>query len=183
MVWFPSLVAGHLNYSEYPNYSAAFPRRECAGFSANLGCGYFSRCDWIKLTVPSRFAPRIDGPFPPPRSNALAHDTSQLHHHHNHQHYHHHQHQQHQHQRQHLYTTNTTTNISPTPTSPTPATTTTATTMSPVLNYFGFPGRWEATRVALAVAGVSYEDKRLSPAEFGASSFMAVPVYQVRNTI
>ena len=55
--------------------------------------------------------------------------------------------------------------------------------MSPVLNYFGFPGRGEATRVALAVAGVSYEDKRLSPAEFAISSFMAVPVYQVRNTI
>ena len=51
--------------------------------------------------------------------------------------------------------------------------------MSAVLNYFGIPGRAEATRVALAIAGVDYEDKRLSFPEFGASSFKALPVYQV----
>lgn len=53
--------------------------------------------------------------------------------------------------------------------------------MSPVLNYFGIPARGEATRVALAVAGVDFEDKRMSFAEFGASEFKTVPVYQVRN--
>ncbi|CAN0532880.1 unnamed protein product, partial [Laminaria digitata] len=51
--------------------------------------------------------------------------------------------------------------------------------MPAVLNYFGLPGRGEATRVALAIAGVDYEDKHLSFPEFGASSFKALPVYQV----
>eukprot|EP00904_Undaria_pinnatifida_P011733 jgi/Undpi1/7690/HiC_scaffold_23.g10163.m1 len=54
--------------------------------------------------------------------------------------------------------------------------------MSPVLNYFGIPARGEATRVALAVAGVDFEDKRMSFAEFGASEFKTVPVYQMDGT-
>ena len=53
--------------------------------------------------------------------------------------------------------------------------------MPAVLNYFALPGRGEATRVALALAGVDYEDKRLSFPEFGACSFKALPVYQVRK--
>ena len=63
------------------------------------------------------------------------------------------------------------------------ATTTTTTTMAtttPVLNYLVIPGRGEATRVALAVAGVDYEDKRMNFDEFAACEFKTVPVYQVR---
>ncbi|CAN0341177.1 unnamed protein product, partial [Laminaria digitata] len=51
--------------------------------------------------------------------------------------------------------------------------------MPAVLNYFGIPARGEATRVALAVAGVDYEDKRMSFEEFGACEFKTLPVYQV----
>ncbi|CAN0093857.1 unnamed protein product [Laminaria digitata] len=54
--------------------------------------------------------------------------------------------------------------------------------MPAVLNYFGIPARGEATRVALAVAGVDYEDKRMSFEEFGASEFKTVPVYQMDGT-
>ena len=58
-------------------------------------------------------------------------------------------------------------------------TTTTTTKMPAVLHYFGIPGRGEAIRGAIAVAGVDYEDKRMSFPEFGASSFKSLPVYQV----
>ena len=55
--------------------------------------------------------------------------------------------------------------------------------MAPVFNYFGIPARGEATRVALAVAGVDFEDKRMSFEEFGTSEFKTLPVYQVRGQI
>eukprot|EP00178_Gracilaria_changii_P004012 TRINITY_DN1610_c0_g1_i4.p2 TRINITY_DN1610_c0_g1~~TRINITY_DN1610_c0_g1_i4.p2 ORF type:complete len:202 (+),score=30.75 TRINITY_DN1610_c0_g1_i4:108-713(+) len=42
---------------------------------------------------------------------------------------------------------------------------------SMTLNYFGLPGRAEATRVALAYAGKDFEDKRLSGPEYGASKW------------
>lgn len=51
--------------------------------------------------------------------------------------------------------------------------------MPAVLNYFGFPARGEATRVALAVGGNAFEDKRLTREEFEASSFKSLPVFQV----
>eukprot|EP00904_Undaria_pinnatifida_P011736 jgi/Undpi1/7693/HiC_scaffold_23.g10166.m1 len=54
--------------------------------------------------------------------------------------------------------------------------------MPAVLNYFGLPGRAEATRIALAMAGVDYEDRILSFEDFGASSFKALPVYQMDGT-
>nr|WEU39144.1 glutathione S-transferase [Saccharina japonica] len=54
--------------------------------------------------------------------------------------------------------------------------------MAPVFNYFGIPARGEATRVALSVAGVEFEDKRMSFEEFGASEFKTVPVYQMDGT-
>nr|UZD11056.1 glutathione s-transferase 6 [Macrocystis pyrifera] len=54
--------------------------------------------------------------------------------------------------------------------------------MAPVFNYFGIPARGEATRVALAVAGVDFEDKRMSFEEFGASEFKTLPVYQMDGT-
>lgn len=46
-------------------------------------------------------------------------------------------------------------------------------------NYFNIPGRGEATRIALALAGVEFYDKRISFAEFQASPFSALPVLQV----
>ncbi|CAN0537754.1 unnamed protein product, partial [Scytosiphon promiscuus] len=55
--------------------------------------------------------------------------------------------------------------------------------MPAVLNYFGLPGRGEATRVAFAVGGVDFEDKRLSFEEFGVSSFKSLPVFQVYTTV
>ncbi|CAN0492427.1 unnamed protein product [Laminaria digitata] len=55
--------------------------------------------------------------------------------------------------------------------------------MPAVFNYFGIPARGEATRVALAVAGVDYEDKRMSFEEFGACEFKTLPVYQVRTEV
>nr|ABR09274.1 glutathione S-transferase 4 [Laminaria digitata] len=54
--------------------------------------------------------------------------------------------------------------------------------MPAVFNYFGIPARGEATRVALAVAGVDYEDKRMSFEEFGACEFKTLPVYQMDGT-
>lgn len=51
--------------------------------------------------------------------------------------------------------------------------------MATTLFYFDLPGRAEATRIALTVAGVKFEDKRFSFPEFGASSFNALPVLQV----
>ena len=55
--------------------------------------------------------------------------------------------------------------------------------MAPVFNYLAIPARGEATRVALAVAGVDFEDKRMSFEEFGASEFKTCPVYQVRQYV
>eukprot|EP00903_Cladosiphon_okamuranus_P012825 g11985.t1 len=45
--------------------------------------------------------------------------------------------------------------------------------MSPsmTLHYFGFPGRGEATRVALAYAGKDFEDHKMDFAEYGASKW------------
>lgn len=60
--------------------------------------------------------------------------------------------------------------------------TATKTKMPAILNYFGFPGRGEATRVALTLAGVDFEDKRMSFEEFGVCSFKALPVYQVQES-
>nr|WEU39152.1 glutathione S-transferase [Saccharina japonica] len=54
--------------------------------------------------------------------------------------------------------------------------------MVPVFNYFGVPARGEATRVALAVAGVEFVDKIIPYAELHASGFRAVPVYQLDGT-
>nr|WEU39147.1 glutathione S-transferase [Saccharina japonica] len=51
--------------------------------------------------------------------------------------------------------------------------------MAPVFHYLAIPARGEATRVALAVAGVDFEDKRMSFAEFGASEFKTCPVYEL----
>ena len=53
--------------------------------------------------------------------------------------------------------------------------------MRPVFHYLDIPARGEATRVALAVAGVDFEDRRMSFAGLGASEFKAVPVYEVRT--
>ncbi|CAN0135392.1 unnamed protein product, partial [Ectocarpus fasciculatus] len=39
---------------------------------------------------------------------------------------------------------------------------------STTLNYFGLPGRGEATRVALAYAGKDFEDNRMGFPEYGA---------------
>eukprot|EP00178_Gracilaria_changii_P004009 TRINITY_DN1610_c0_g1_i1.p1 TRINITY_DN1610_c0_g1~~TRINITY_DN1610_c0_g1_i1.p1 ORF type:complete len:201 (+),score=22.32 TRINITY_DN1610_c0_g1_i1:108-710(+) len=52
---------------------------------------------------------------------------------------------------------------------------------SMTLNYFGLPGRAEATRVALAYAGKDFEDKRLSGPEYGASKWAGkgVPVLEM----
>ena len=55
--------------------------------------------------------------------------------------------------------------------------------MPAVFNYFGIPARGEATRVALAVAGVDFEDKRMSFEEFGSSEFKTLPVYQVSSEV
>ena len=54
---------------------------------------------------------------------------------------------------------------------------------SMILNYFGLPGRAEATRVALAYAGKDFEDHRLDKAEYGASRWAGkgVPVLEVRE--
>ena len=53
--------------------------------------------------------------------------------------------------------------------------------MSPVLHYFGIPARGEATRVALAVAGVDFVDKRMAFEDLPACRFKTVPVYEVRD--
>lgn len=53
--------------------------------------------------------------------------------------------------------------------------------MTITLNYFNLPGRAEATRVAFGVAGVDFEDKRLSGQEFVASPWDHLPVLQVRE--
>ena len=55
--------------------------------------------------------------------------------------------------------------------------------MPAVLNYFGFPGRGEATRLALAVGGNAFEDKHLSREEFLASPFNNLPVFQVGRVV
>ena len=51
------------------------------------------------------------------------------------------------------------------------------------LNYFGLPGRAEATRVALAYAGKDFEDHQMDFAEYGASKWAGkgVPVLEVRT--
>nr|UZD11051.1 glutathione s-transferase 1 [Macrocystis pyrifera] len=54
--------------------------------------------------------------------------------------------------------------------------------MAPVFHYLAIPARGEATRVALAVAGVDFEDKRMSFEEFGASKFKTCPVYELDGT-
>ena len=51
--------------------------------------------------------------------------------------------------------------------------------MSPVLHYFGIPARGEATRVALAMAGVDFVDKRMAFEDLPACRFKTVPVYEV----
>nr|WEU39148.1 glutathione S-transferase [Saccharina japonica] len=51
--------------------------------------------------------------------------------------------------------------------------------MAPVFHYLAVPARGEATRVALAVAGVDFEDKRMSFEEFYASEFKTCPVYEM----
>ncbi|CAN0458970.1 unnamed protein product, partial [Ascophyllum nodosum] len=48
--------------------------------------------------------------------------------------------------------------------------------MPTTLIYFDLPGRAEATRVALGIAGVDFEDKRISFPEFAASPFSALPM-------
>lgn len=52
--------------------------------------------------------------------------------------------------------------------------------MPATLNYFDLPGRAEATRIAFAMGGVEFKDKRLSFEEFVASPFSHLPVLQVR---
>ncbi|CAM9874750.1 unnamed protein product [Laminaria digitata] len=54
--------------------------------------------------------------------------------------------------------------------------------MPSVFHYFGIPARGEATRVALSVAGVDFEDRHMSFAELGASEFKTLPVYQLDGT-
>eukprot|EP00904_Undaria_pinnatifida_P011731 jgi/Undpi1/7689/HiC_scaffold_23.g10162.m1 len=54
--------------------------------------------------------------------------------------------------------------------------------MSPVLHYFGIPARGEATRVALAVAGVDFVDKRMAFEDLPACRFKTVPVYEMDGT-
>ncbi|CAB1102531.1 unnamed protein product [Ectocarpus sp. CCAP 1310/34] len=53
------------------------------------------------------------------------------------------------------------------------------------LNYFGIPGRGEATRVALAYAGRDFEDNRMEFPEYGASKWAGkgLPVLEVRQTL
>ena len=55
--------------------------------------------------------------------------------------------------------------------------------MPAVFNYFGISARGEATRVALAVAGADFEDKRMSFEELGSSEFKTLPVYQVISEV
>eukprot|EP00752_Nemacystus_decipiens_P018565 g16644.t1 len=52
---------------------------------------------------------------------------------------------------------------------------------SMTLNYFGLPGRAEATRVALAYAGKDFEDHQMDFAEYGASKWAGkgVPVLEM----
>eukprot|EP00752_Nemacystus_decipiens_P018567 g16646.t1 len=52
---------------------------------------------------------------------------------------------------------------------------------SMTLNYFGLPGRAEATRLALAYAGKDFEDHRMDFAEYGASKWAGkgVPVLEM----
>eukprot|EP00904_Undaria_pinnatifida_P011730 jgi/Undpi1/7688/HiC_scaffold_23.g10161.m1 len=54
--------------------------------------------------------------------------------------------------------------------------------MSPVLHYFGIPARGEATRVALAMAGVDFVDKRMAFEDLPACRFKTVPVYEMDGT-
>lgn len=49
-----------------------------------------------------------------------------------------------------------------------------------ILTYFDLPARAEATRVALGMAELDFEDKRMSFPEFAASPFTALPVLQAR---
>lgn len=55
--------------------------------------------------------------------------------------------------------------------------------MPTILHYLDIPGRGEPTRVALAVAGVYYEDRRLSFEEFGTSRFKHLPVLEVGSEV
>lgn len=60
-----------------------------------------------------------------------------------------------------------------------------AATSKPRLTYFDLPGRAEPTRLAFAIAGVEFEDRRLSFEEFGAlkaqpnTKFQHLPVLEV----
>lgn len=55
------------------------------------------------------------------------------------------------------------------------------------LTYFDLPGRAEATRIALAVGGVEFEDKRVSFEEYVAlrsqpnTKFPFLPILEVRQ--
>lgn len=53
--------------------------------------------------------------------------------------------------------------------------------MAITLNYFGIPGRAEATRVALAYAGKEFVDNKLGIPEYGASKWAGkgLPVLEV----
>lgn len=51
--------------------------------------------------------------------------------------------------------------------------------MSLVLNYFNFPGRAEATRRALTIVGVQFEDKRHTSLECKAFGFNGLPVLKM----
>lgn len=55
---------------------------------------------------------------------------------------------------------------------------------SMTLNYFGLPGRAEATRVALAYAGEDFKDHKMDFAEYGASKWAGkgLPVLEVKKT-
>eukprot|EP00903_Cladosiphon_okamuranus_P012821 g11981.t1 len=52
-----------------------------------------------------------------------------------------------------------------------------------ILNYFEFPGRAEATRVALAYAGKEFEDRRMNFAEYRACKWAGkgLPVLEMEN--
>lgn len=54
---------------------------------------------------------------------------------------------------------------------------------TPILNYFGLPGRAEATRVALAYAGKEFEDKALGNEDYVACKWFGqgLPVLEVRG--
>eukprot|EP00903_Cladosiphon_okamuranus_P012827 g11987.t1 len=56
---------------------------------------------------------------------------------------------------------------------------------SMTLNYFGLPGRAEATRVALAYAGENFEDHKMDFAEYGACKWAGkgLPVLEVHAII